>query len=101
MFQALPACQMSYTVLKRFINRILECLFQKLGRGVGEVYMSIIPGSKLDTYLENERIIHLPNPPANVDDLWFDEWEVNFVGDDLHEVDPVAIPVWEKPVQSK
>ena len=46
-------------------------------------------------------IIHLPNPPANVDDLWFDEWEVNFVGDDLHEVDPAAIPVWEKPVQSK
>ena len=101
MFQALPACQMSYTVLKRFINRILECLFQKLGRGVGEVYMSIIPGSKLDTYLENEQIIHLPNPPADVDDLWFGEWEVNFVGDELHEVDPATIPGCEKPVQSK
>lgn len=99
MFSALPPCQMSYRTAKRFVNRILECLFQQVGRGTGELYMSIIPGPKLDAYLENERIIVLPEPPDTLTDAWFQDWEVNFVGDDLHYVDPATIPHWERSIQ--
>lgn len=97
---ALPACQMTYTVVKRFINRILEAVYEKLGRGLGEVYMSIIPPGRLETYLNDERIIKFPVESGEIANIYFDDWQINFVGDDLHEVDPTTIPQWQKPVQS-
>lgn len=96
-FKAVSPYQLSYKEMKKYINRILEELFNQVGRGVGSVYASIMPPHIVDKYIQAGK---LEKSPRDVDNqIEFHDWDVGFTHE-LHAVDPADIPEWTKPVQN-
>lgn len=91
LFRALPANSFDYKLMKRFANRILDAIYEKIGKGEGKIYFSTIPGDKVQEYIDDERIVKYSYDPLQ--DVSFLDWTVNFVGDELHFVDPATIDV--------
>lgn len=89
LFRALPPNSFDYSLMKKYANFILEELYRRLGRGVGKVFFSTIPGDKIQKYLQDERIIRLDYEAGAK--FNFNDWTINFVGDELHYVDPDTI----------
>lgn len=82
LFRALPPNSLDFPALKLFTTRILEELYQTLGRGKGKVYFSTIPANKVQEYLDDERIIKFHHDSDTLPD--FKDWTVTFFGDSLH-----------------
>ena len=96
MFRVLTPCNMSLEEMKCYVNRVLEDLYDMLGRGLGSVYASIIPAAKVQLNIDQGLVV--PFTRKDSQPLDFSEWTLGYT-DDLHYVDPETIPTWDKPVQ--
>lgn len=98
MFKAVPPCQLGFKPMKRFANRILEVIYEKVGAGEGTAFASIMPPNMVEEHLRQGLIVKYTE--NDLDDNWFQDWSVSFL-DDLHYVDPATIPTWENPQKQK
>lgn len=91
MFKFHTPFKVSYSEMKRYVNRVLEELYDLLGRGIGSVYASIIPQTTVEKLIAKGAIEESVRPPEEI--MNFAGWSIGFT-DDLHYVEPADIPEW-------